>query len=55
LGGDPTGAAFNSKVFTLYDNWANLNGQPNQPAVARGQALFNMLPIAITRVVCAIH
>lgn len=50
LGGDPTGAAFNSKVFTLYDNWANLNGQPNRPAVARGQALFNMLPIAITGV-----
>ena len=50
LGGDPTGATFNPKVFTLYNNWANLNGQPNRQAVARGQALFNTLPIQITGV-----
>jgi len=50
LGGDPKGAAFNPKVFTLYNKWANLNGQPNRQAVERGQALFNTLPIQITGV-----
>jgi len=49
LGGDPTGAAFNPNVFTLYNNWANLK-QPNRQAVERGQALFNTLPIQITGV-----
>jgi len=50
LGGDPTGAAFNPNVFTLYNKWANLKSQPNRKAVARGQALFNTLPIQITGV-----
>lgn len=50
LGGDPTGAQFNPNVFTLYNKWANLNSQPNRQAVARGQALFNTFPIAITGV-----
>jgi hypothetical protein len=50
VGGDPTGAPFNPNVFTLYNHWANLNGQPNRQAVARGQALFNTLPIQITGV-----
>lgn len=50
LGGDPTGKQFNPNAFTLYNNWASLNGQPNRQAVARGQALFNTLPIAITGV-----
>ena len=50
LGGDPTGAAFNPNVFTLYDNWANLTAQPNRQAVARGQALFNSFPITISGV-----
>jgi len=50
LGGDPTGKAFNPNVFTLYNYWANLDGQPNRHAVARGQALFNTLPIQITGV-----
>jgi hypothetical protein len=50
LGADPSGAQFNPKAFTLYDNWANLNRQPNRQAVARGQALFNTFPIAITGV-----
>jgi len=50
LGGDPTGAAFNPNAFTLYNKWANLRSQPNRQAVARGQALFNNFPIAITGV-----
>ncbi len=50
LGGDPRGAAFNSNVFTLYNNWANLNSQPNRQAVVRGQVLFNSFPIQITGV-----
>lgn len=47
LGADPHGNTFNPNVFTLYNNWANLNSQPNRQAVARGQALFNALPIQI--------
>jgi len=50
LGGDPTGASFNPDAFSLYDNWANLSRQRNLQAVARGQALFNTFPIAITGV-----
>jgi cytochrome c peroxidase len=50
LGGDPTGAQFNPNVFALYNKWANLNSQPKRQAVARGQALFNTLPIQITGV-----
>ncbi len=50
LGGDPNGNAFNPNVFTLYNNWANLNSQPNRQAVARGQALFNTLQFQITGV-----
>jgi len=50
LGGDPSGAAFNPNVFTLYNKWANLKSQPNRHAVAHGQALFNTFPIQITGV-----
>ncbi len=50
LGGDPTGAPFNPKAFTLYNSWANLKYEPARQAVARGQALFNTLPIPITGV-----
>ena len=50
LGGDPTGAPFNPKAFSLYNSWGNLNYQPARQAVARGQALFNTLPIPITSV-----
>ncbi len=50
LGGDPTGAPFNRNVFTIYNKWANLSSQPNRQAVARGQALFDTLPIPITGV-----
>ncbi|HKW25266.1 MAG TPA: hypothetical protein VJN48_05745 [Terriglobales bacterium] len=50
LGGDPTGAAFNPLVFTIYNAWSNLNGANATAArqsVVRGQALFNTYPIAI--------
>ncbi len=49
LGGDPTGAPFNPSAFTLYSNWAN-STNPNRQAVARGETLFNTLPISITGV-----
>ncbi len=50
LGGDPNGQAFSPDVFSTYNKWASLNSQPNRQAVARGQALFNSFPIAITGV-----
>jgi cytochrome c peroxidase len=50
LGGDPTGAQFNPNAFTLYNNWAGRSNPPARQSVARGQALFNTLPIAITGV-----
>jgi hypothetical protein len=50
LGGDPTGAAFNPNVFTIYNKWATLNAQPSRQAVARGENLFNNFPIPITGV-----
>jgi hypothetical protein len=50
LGGDPTGAKFSPNVFTLYNQWATLTGQPNRQAVEQGQTLFNTLPIQITGV-----
>ena len=48
-----TGAAFTPTVFTLYDAWANAPGggtNTARRAVARGQALFNSKPIAISGV-----
>ena len=57
LGCDPTGtscnpsaAEFDPVVFTLYDAWSALTGGVRyqaRAAVARGQALFNTLPIPI--------
>ena len=49
LGGDPTGATFDPNVFTLYGAWANA-GSPYRQSVARGENLFNNLPIPITGV-----
>jgi len=49
LGGDPTGAAFNPNVFTLYEAWKN-SSSPSRKSVARGEELFNNLPIPITGV-----
>ncbi len=50
LGGDPTGAKFNPSAFTLYNNWAGPSNLAVRQAVARGEALFNTLPIPITGV-----
>jgi cytochrome c peroxidase len=49
LGGDPTGAAFNPNVFTLYRDWAN-STSPHRQSIARGENLFNNFPIPITGV-----
>ena len=54
LGGDPNGNAFNPNAFSLYNSWATLQGRNAlsryRQSVARGQALFNTLPIQITGV-----
>jgi cytochrome c peroxidase len=50
LGGDPNQAPFNPNAFSLYDSWASPKIQAKRQAVARGQKLFNTLPIAITEV-----
>ncbi len=52
LGADPSGAAFNTNVFTEFASWDSARG-PNamdRRSVARGEALFNTLPITITGV-----
>jgi cytochrome c peroxidase len=50
LGDDPGGDTFSSHVFSDYDAWANLNGSPYRRSIARGEDLFNTLPIPITGV-----
>jgi cytochrome c peroxidase len=50
LGGDPGGDTFTSKVFDLYSSWKNLTGSPYRQSVARGEDLFNSMPIPITGV-----
>jgi cytochrome c peroxidase len=52
LGADPTGAPFNPVVFTPYAAWANATGKNAaiQQSIARGETLFNTLPITITGV-----
>jgi len=50
LGGDPSGATFKSEVFNLYGSWRNLTGSPHRQSVARGEDLFNNMPIPITGV-----
>ena len=50
---DPVAAHFDPIVFTEYDTWASLQLlgiNKARRAVARGQALFNTLPIAISDV-----
>lgn len=49
FGGDPTGASFNAKVFTLYESWKN-SPSPDRQSIARGEELFNTFPIPITDV-----
>ncbi len=50
LGGDPRGDTFTTHVFSDYDMWMNLSGSPYRQSIARGQDLFNNLPIPITGV-----
>jgi len=58
LGADPTGAVFNPVVFTLYEKWTKLRGSHDddndrseaRASVARGETLFNTLPITISGV-----
>lgn len=50
LGGDPKGNPFNSNVFTLYGSWSSSAKTSARASVARGENLFNNLPIAITGV-----
>ncbi len=56
LGGDPTGAAFNPEVMTLYGAWADPSQAGPGPlgaaraAIARGEKLFNEKPIVISGV-----
>ena len=54
FGLNPTGAAFSSDIFTLFEPWASLPGNDTVTAarkqIARGEALFNTTPITITGV-----
>jgi len=56
LGLNPTGAAFTSTIFTLYDRWGQINDRrydeysAARRSVARGQHIFNTLQIPITGV-----
>jgi len=45
VGLNPTGASFNSTVFSLYPSWLGLDGA--RAAIARGEQLFNSRPITI--------
>jgi hypothetical protein len=57
LGGDPTGDAFDEKAMRLFDEWnvpgaqfSHDRGERARAAIARGEQLFNTLPIAISGV-----
>lgn len=57
LGNDPTTEAFDPKVMRLFDGWRNtVSGQVpawrmrSRAAIARGEQLFDSMPIAITGV-----
>lgn len=54
LGADPTGKPFNPASMTLFTSWTsdsdNGPGADKRAAIARGEALFNSLPIAISGV-----
>jgi cytochrome c peroxidase len=49
LGGNPTGAAFDPKGFTIYAPWESQSSSARQ-AVARGQLVFNTHALSITNV-----
>jgi hypothetical protein len=54
LGLNPTGAAFSPAIFNLYNAWGDVSGGGGavaaRSAIARGQQLFNSVPINITGV-----
>lgn len=56
LGADPTGALFDPDSMQLFGAWANADADDNsakaraRAAIARGEALFNRKPLAITGV-----
>ncbi|WP_426688688.1 hypothetical protein [Rhodanobacter ginsengiterrae] len=57
LGNDPTGDAFDEKVMRLFDEWnvpgaqfSHDLGARSRASIARGEQLFNTLPIAISGV-----
>jgi cytochrome c peroxidase len=56
LGQNPTGAAFTSKIFNLYEKWSHIEDRRYDEhtevrrSVARGEHLFNTLQIPITGV-----
>lgn len=50
FGGNPTGAAFDSNVFSLYESWAKSSDSSTEQAresIKRGELLFNTFPIPI--------
>ncbi len=53
LGQNPTGAAFDSRVFTLFDAWTGLTGNAENSArasIGRGQGIFNTRQFTISGV-----
>jgi cytochrome c peroxidase len=54
FGLNPTGALFNANIFTLFQAWAALPSGDSVTAarrqIARGEAIFNTMPITITGV-----
>jgi cytochrome c peroxidase len=58
LGGDPTGAKFNSSAMTLFSSWENLKAGDEwdrgvveaRKDIAAGEVLFNTRPLTITSV-----
>ena len=48
-GDSQTGAPFNPDVFTIFVGWSG-SANPSEAQIARGEALFNRKPIAITGV-----
>jgi cytochrome c peroxidase len=55
VGLNPTGAAFDPRAFTLFNEWANGSREHHESydarrAIARGQRVFNTKPIVLTGV-----
>jgi cytochrome c peroxidase len=49
FGFNPTGAAFDPNIFSLFNAWTN-SRYASRASIARGQALFNSKPITISGV-----